>query len=159
MSWAELLLLLLLLLHIYLGPWLGAPFLADWWPRFERRVLVQIITYICTHMYEILENTPSSPPAFEKLVRVRKKRKKESGPDRRVKTCLFKRPHQHTSICALQHRVFSERIKLGKRREFNVRRFKGSVSSSMGEWVGVERAEPLPAGEGCWYGVGEECFI
>lgn len=40
--------------------------------------------------------------------------------------------------------------------EVNVRRFKGSVSSWFFGRVGVERErEPLPAGVGCWYGIGE----
>lgn len=90
MRWAEQ--LLLLLLHIYLGPWWGAPFFADWRPRFERRVLVQLI------LYKILEKPPS--PAFEKLVRVRKKRtkrkerKKESGPDPSSKNLFVQKTTQ-----------------------------------------------------------------
>lgn len=105
MRWAEL--LLLLLLHIYLGPWWGAPFFPDWWPRFERRVLVQLV------LYKILEKPPPPPPAFEKIVRVRKKRtkrkerkkerkeKKESGPDPSGKNLFVQKTTQtYIYMCA-----------------------------------------------------------
>lgn len=77
MRWVEL--LLLLLLHIYLGPWWGAPFFADWWPRFERRVLVQLI------LYKILEKPPpclreTSSSKKEKNEKKRKKERKRTGP-------------------------------------------------------------------------------